>query len=286
MMMKYRVHEVAKDLNVPNKVVIEILQKYCDETKKHMTALTEQELDMVFEAITQKNNMGSLDAYFADNAQSEPQAAVAAPEAAAPQPAAPAQRPQQQAPVAAAGEQPVRKAVKPGKITPVGPKPTAPQQQNQQGRPQQGQQHQNQQRSAHPQGQQNRPQQQNHHGQNAQPQQSAHAPASTADSNVVRKPQGRIVDTRTSNVELDRYNEKYDRMASEKVKTDNVVKKQKLTQRSSQYRGKPRNARRETESERLRRIAQERKQKQMTVTIPEELTVGCLLYTSPSPRDA
>lgn len=90
----------------------------------------------------------------------------------------------------------------------------------------------------------------------------------------MRKPQGRIVDTRTSNVELDRYNEKYDRMASEKVKTDNVVKKQKLTQRSSQYRGKPRNARRETESERLRRIAQERKQKQMTVTIPEELTVG------------
>ena len=110
MMMKYRVHEVAKDLNVPNKVVIEILQKYCDETKKHMTALTEQELDMVFEAITQKNNMGSLDAYFADNAQSEPQAA-AAPEAAAPQPAAPAQRPQQQAPAAAAGEAPVRKAV-------------------------------------------------------------------------------------------------------------------------------------------------------------------------------
>ncbi len=275
MMMKYRVHEVAKDLNVPNKVVIEILQKYCDETKKHMTALTEQELDMVFEAITQKNSTGSLDAYFADNAQSEPQAAAApaAPET-APQPAAPAPRPQQQAPVAAAGEQPVRKAVKPGKITPVGPKPTAPQHQNQQGRPQQGQQHQNQQRSAHPQGQQNRPQQQNHHGQNAQPQQSAHAPASSADSNVVRKPQGRIVDTRTSNVELDRYNEKYDRMASEKVKTDNVVKKQKLTQRSSQYRGKPRNARRETESERLRRIAQERKQKQMTVTIPEELTVG------------
>lgn len=98
MMMKYRVHEVAKDLNVPNKVVIEILQKYCNETKKHMTALTEQELDMVFEAITQKNSMGSLEAYFADNARSEPQAAVqtaaAAPEA-APQPAATAQRPQQ-----------------------------------------------------------------------------------------------------------------------------------------------------------------------------------------------
>ena len=40
MMIKYRVHEVAKDLNVPNKFVIEQLQKHCDTTKKYMTALT------------------------------------------------------------------------------------------------------------------------------------------------------------------------------------------------------------------------------------------------------
>ena len=44
--------------------------------------------------------------------------------------------------------------------------------------------------------------------------------------------------------------------------------------RSSQYRGKPRNARRETEAERLRRIAMERKAKPITVTIPEEITVN------------
>ena len=98
--------------------------------------------------------------------------------------------------------------------------------------------------------------------------------ANAAESNVVRKPQGRIVDTRTSNVELEKYNEKYDRLASEKIRTDNTVQKQKLTQRSSQYRGKPRNSRKETESERLRRIAQERKQKHMTITVPDEITVG------------
>ena len=84
----------------------------------------------------------------------------------------------------------------------------------------------------------------------------------------------RIVDTRASHVELDKYNEKYDLLASEKVKVDNTVKKQKLTQRSSQYRGKPRNARRETEAERLRRIALERKNKPITVQIPDEITVG------------
>ncbi len=44
---------------------------------------------------------------------------------------------------------------------------------------------------------------------------------------------------RTSQVNMDRYNEKYDRLASEKSKTDQTVNKQKLTQRSSQYRGKP-----------------------------------------------
>ena len=59
-------------------------------------------------------------------------------------------------------------------------------------------------------------------------------------------------------MDIERYNEKYDRLASEKIKTDNEVQKQKLTQRSSQYRNKPKNSRKETEAERLRRIALER----------------------------
>ena len=64
-MIKYRVHEVAKDLNVPNKQVLDALQKYCGEPKKHMTALTEQELDVVFETFTQSHASGSFDDYFA-----------------------------------------------------------------------------------------------------------------------------------------------------------------------------------------------------------------------------
>ena len=54
MMIKYRVHEVAKDLEIPNKDVIDVLKDYTGETKKHMTALTEDELDLVFESFTQK----------------------------------------------------------------------------------------------------------------------------------------------------------------------------------------------------------------------------------------
>ena len=36
MMVKYRVHEVAKDLEVGNKEVLDILGKYVKEPKKHM----------------------------------------------------------------------------------------------------------------------------------------------------------------------------------------------------------------------------------------------------------
>lgn len=47
MLIKYRVHEVSKDLNVPSKDVVELLKKHFGETKKHMTALNEDELDVV-----------------------------------------------------------------------------------------------------------------------------------------------------------------------------------------------------------------------------------------------
>ena len=71
MMIKYRVHEVAKDLEIPNKDVIDVLKDYTGETKKHMTALTEDELDLVFESFTQKNNRESLDDYFAEGTKQE-----------------------------------------------------------------------------------------------------------------------------------------------------------------------------------------------------------------------
>ena len=53
-----------------------------------------------------------------------------------------------------------------------------------------------------------------------------------------------------------------------------MVQKQKLTQKSSQYRNKPKHAKRETEAERLKRIQLERQKKQMTIQVPDEITVG------------
>ena len=292
MMIKYRVHEVAKDLGLPNKEVIDTLQKYTGETKKHMTALTENELDVVFEDFTQKNHVESLDAYFAEQ-QKEPAVTVAAepepqkpaapakpapqpqPQNAAPAPQRPAQQNQQPAQQVQQGGTPRRPAVKPGKITPVRP---APQQNAGQQPAQQGQQGGAPRRPAvkpgkitpvRPAPQQGRQKKPGTPIPPPRPMQTG-APNTTN----IKRGEGRVVDTRASHVELDKYNEKYDRLASEKVKTENIVQKQKITQRSSQYRGRPRNARRETEAERLRRIAMERKAKPITVTIPDEITVG------------
>ncbi|NLJ32149.1 MAG: translation initiation factor IF-2 [Clostridiales bacterium] len=253
MMIKYRVHEVAKDLDLPNKDVIDTLKEYAGETKKHMTALNENELDLVFETFTQKNSVESLDSYFAQANANEsvvepekPDVKIEPEKPAAPAPA-PALRPAQPQKPA----QPQRKAVRPGKITPVGPKPGA----------------------QHP-AQQQRPAGQQHPANQQHPAQQPRRPQGAEGAAGIHRPEGRIVDTRASHVELDRYNEKYDRLASEKIKTENTVQKQKLTQRSSRYRGRPRNSRKETEAERLRRIAMERKAKPITVQIPEQITVG------------
>ena len=113
--------------------------------------------------------------------------------------------------------------------------------------------------------QQNKPQRP---AQNNQP--SNNTPAQETASEAPRR---RVVDTRTVNVNIDKYNEKYDRLAYDKVKNDTVAAKQKINQKS-QRRGKPRSAKRETEAERLNRIAAERKAKAITITVPDEITVG------------
>ena len=80
MMVKYRVHEVAKDLNVPSKDVIALLGQHFDTQKKHMTALTEEELNVVFEHFTQKNQVESFDRYFASGKKEPEEKAQANPE--------------------------------------------------------------------------------------------------------------------------------------------------------------------------------------------------------------
>lgn len=65
-MVKYRVHEVAKDFKVATKVVTEILTKYATTPKNHMQVLEDQELDYIFEYLTQHHQMASIADVFAD----------------------------------------------------------------------------------------------------------------------------------------------------------------------------------------------------------------------------
>lgn len=245
MMIKYRVTDVAKDLQISNKAVIEAIEKYCGETKKAMTALNEQELDIVLETFTQGKSVKSLDAFFADNGQNE---TSAEPEAEA----APAQ---------------AKPAVPAADARKKADEKTAPAKNNRSGQDRR----QNADRARAPRSKEE-PRAARPAARQPQPAASKQQPAQVVQEENNR-PTTRLVDTRSSQVDVERYNEKYDRLASEKIRTDNTVQKQKLNQRS-QRRGKPRNSRKETEAERLRRIAMERKAKPLTITVPDEIVVS------------
>ena len=61
---KYRVHEVAKDFDIKSNIVIDLLGKYFDDKKKHMTALEPDELDLIFDTFTKENQVEDLNTYF------------------------------------------------------------------------------------------------------------------------------------------------------------------------------------------------------------------------------
>ncbi len=89
------------------------------------------------------------------------------------------------------------------------------------------------------------------------------------------KGEAKRVDTRASNINLDKYNEKYDDLASSSTRGREMgPNKQKLKQKSQQY-NKKKGGRRESEAEGLKKLAVERAKKmQIVVKIPDEITVG------------
>ncbi len=63
-MIKYRIHEVAKDFNVASKLISQILTDYVAAPKNHMQVLENHELDVIFEYMTQHNQVESLEEIF------------------------------------------------------------------------------------------------------------------------------------------------------------------------------------------------------------------------------
>ena len=66
---KYRVHEVAKDFGVPTKQITEILTKYAETPKNHMQVLEDRELSLIFEYLTQHNQVSGIQVIFAEGAK-------------------------------------------------------------------------------------------------------------------------------------------------------------------------------------------------------------------------
>lgn len=234
---KYRVRDVAKDLDVKTNYVTELIEKNFGGAKKSsMTALESDELDLLFDTVTKENAVDSFDEYFALKSKNEAPAKKEAPvaEQKSEQKEATAKPAQKSAP--AKDAKPAAKTEKP-----------AAKAQEQAAKPAE-----------------DRPKKKN----NNKPMQSR------------TKGERRTVDTRAGNVELDKYNERYENIApaNNGMQNDRSVHKQKLKQRSTQYRKQGmRSSRRETEAQRLARIAAERAKKpQIVVKIPDEIVVSDL----------
>ncbi len=85
----------------------------------------------------------------------------------------------------------------------------------------------------------------------------------------------KMVDTRGSYVELDKYNERYETIApANRMGNDSFQRKQKIQQKS-QNKGKQFSSKRETEAQKLKRLELERARKQqLKVQIPDEIVVS------------
>ena len=92
MMIKYPIHKVAKDFKkggkeLPSKEVMDILTQYGHTPKNHMQPLTDEELSIVFEYLTQHNQIDSIESVYADTYHEPKAPEKAAPKAAEKKPA-------------------------------------------------------------------------------------------------------------------------------------------------------------------------------------------------------
>ena len=291
MAKKIKLSEAAKDLNIPAQELIGYFTEKGDTKKKTASTLTEEEMNEILEHYTKLHEVKNLDEYFATANGPRPEkkktAAEAAPNAQEKKPAAkknekaekPAAKAEKKdaAPKKTAPEKPVAKketapaakpAVKEEKpaVRTEAPAPKAEAAKKPAETP----------KSSEP---------QKHNGKKNEKKQQAKAHdrgerskfnASFSSETAQTSGQRRTVDTRGSYVDLDKYNERYDQMASSnKHNSDNYSsKKQKINQKSAQ-RNRQQYSKKETEAEKLRRLELERaRNQQLKVLIPEAITVG------------
>ena len=75
--IKYRIGEMAKDFDVPTKNITNLVTEFFEKPKSAQQVLTEQQLNVLFDVMTQRNQVGSMEEIFA-TAKAAPEAPTAA----------------------------------------------------------------------------------------------------------------------------------------------------------------------------------------------------------------
>lgn len=278
---KYKISDLAKDFNVSSKDITDIVAEKTGVAKKSGAVLNETEISVVFSALLNKNEVKSLDEYFATGAESRAAAKKAREEeknkklaeqmaileqlkaAAAAQNGEKApvkEEPEVKKPVKEKKEEPqtVEKSEeKPAEKKPEkrAEKPTAKKPEAKKT-------------------EEKKPEEKKHGVSDPKPFVSQKKDKKPGEAPKRGPAEIRHIDTRTSNVNIDKYNEKYERIAPANTMRDNFSRKQKIKQKSQDYR-RPQGVKRETEADKMRRLQLERiKKTPITVTVGDEITVG------------
>ena len=274
---KYKISSLAKDFNMASKEITALLAELTGEEKKSGASLDEYEIGIVFDALTKRNAVKNFDEYFATGADAREAAAKAREAeknkklaeqmaileqlkaAAAAQNAKTAEKvpekPEEKIPEPVKQEKPAEKAEEKSKAA-AKEKPIANEKPKKAEKPEKTETEKKEKVKTEPIIQPVKKEKKRGEAPNRGPAQLRH------------------VDTRTSNVNIDKYNEKYETIAPANSMKDNYSRKQKIKQRSHDYR-RPQGVKRETEADKMRRIQLERiKKTPITVTVGEEITVG------------
>ncbi len=285
MISRYKISDLAKDFNITSKELIALVSELTGEEKKSSTVLIENEIALVFDALTKKNAVKSFDAYFAMGAENRAVAAKKKQDEKdrkfAEQMAILEQL--KAAAAAAEGKTPEKKAEeKPAK---------APEKKAEENRVKAFEKKTEEKSAKAPakKAEPKKEQPKKDMPKKEEPKKAEKKETKAYDGPLVAPPkkekkpgeapnrgpaQLRNVDMRTSNVNIEKYNEKYENIAPANSMRDNYSRKQKIKQKSQDYR-RPQGAKRETEADKLRRMQLERiKKTPITVTVGDEITVG------------
>ena len=266
---KYKVTDIAKDFGISTKKVIETFAELTGETRKTGATFEENEVNALLEALTRETAVKDLGEYLASGKEPQPVKQEAKKPEAKPQ---------------AKKEAPKPEAAKPQPKQPEAPKaePKA-----EQAKPAQ---------NAQPKAAQPKPVQQEKRNDKRNDNKQAEKrsekrvtmqelasetgikePVATEQVKVDRAQVS--VDTRTVDVNVDKFSARYDDLADSrnmpsKRKNAPTGKKEKFNNRNNR-RGQQFGRRRETEAERLQRIQLEKaRNAQLKISIPDEITVG------------